>query len=321
MPSPEKQRTSCQQPITESLLVYEYTCCCGHTYVGKTIQRFSERIRQHVPKKLLAEEPVLESARSDFCTKLDECEAEGNIEGTYMCSFDVTSLLTLKICMDTLYRDESVKKPSIPEALLEKLLVKATTEVEFSFGGIMYRQLVGVAKGSPLGPVLANVFVGHCESKISPADWPLFYARYVDDTFAMFSVEDEAAPFLETLQGLHESLTFTVEQEQDNQLPFMDVAVSRHDDHLIRSVYRKPTFTGLYTRWDSFKCAWWSTLVVKPAGSNKTSPLSFFACCAKARRPVVSSTLSGAVDLALFHFILYILYIYIYNAHVRACLW
>ena len=30
-----------------------------------------------------------------------------------------------------------------------------------------------------------------------------------------------------TLQGLHESLTFTVEHEQDNQLPFMDVAVSR----------------------------------------------------------------------------------------------
>ena len=53
-------------PATDqSLLVYEYTCCCGCTYVGKTIQRFSERIRQHVPEKLLAEEPVLESARSD----------------------------------------------------------------------------------------------------------------------------------------------------------------------------------------------------------------------------------------------------------------
>ena len=98
--------------------------------------------------------------------------------------------------------------------------------------------------GSPLGPVLANVFVGHCEPKISPADWPLFYARFVDDTFAMFSAEGEAAPFLDTLQGLHESLTFTVEHEQHNQLPFMDVAVSRHDDHLIRFVYPKPTFTG-----------------------------------------------------------------------------
>ena len=30
----------------------------------------------------------------EFCTKLEECEAEGNIEGTYMCSFDVTSLFT-----------------------------------------------------------------------------------------------------------------------------------------------------------------------------------------------------------------------------------
>ena len=57
-------------PATDqSLLVYEYTCCCGCTYVGKTIQHFSERIRQHVPEKLLADEPVLESARSDSAVK------------------------------------------------------------------------------------------------------------------------------------------------------------------------------------------------------------------------------------------------------------
>ena len=32
-------------PATDqSLLVYEYRCCCEQTYVGKTIQRLSERI-------------------------------------------------------------------------------------------------------------------------------------------------------------------------------------------------------------------------------------------------------------------------------------
>ena len=122
---------------------------------------------QHELAKWLAEvlKPVVEKYGKhtvkdtfDFCTKLEECEAEGNIEGTYMCSFDVTSLFTniplretLKICMDTLYRDDSVKKPSIPQDLLEKLLIKATTEVEFSFGGIMYRQLDGVVHGLALG--------------------------------------------------------------------------------------------------------------------------------------------------------------------------
>ena len=37
----------------KSLGVYEFTCGCGRIYVGKTIQRLSERINQHFPLKLL----------------------------------------------------------------------------------------------------------------------------------------------------------------------------------------------------------------------------------------------------------------------------
>ena len=43
-----------------------------------------------------------------------------------------------------------------------------------------------------------------------------------------------------------------MEIESDGQLPFMDVKVMKTEDELQRMIYRKPTFTGLYTRWDSF---------------------------------------------------------------------
>ena len=43
-----------------------------------------------------------------------------------------------------------------------------------------------------------------------------------------------------------------MESEANNNLPFMDVSVTRSENSIVRSVYRKPTFTGLYTRWDSF---------------------------------------------------------------------
>ena len=67
-----------------------------------------------------------------------------------------------------------------------------------------------------------------------------------------FSDEQEADKFLVTLKGMHTALDFTREKESNNTLPFMDVSVERTDNSISRGMYRKPTFTGLYTRWDSF---------------------------------------------------------------------
>ena len=58
--------------------------------------------------------------------------------------------------------------------------------------------------------------------------------------------------FHEQLNSLHPNLHFTNEIELDNKLPFLDVAVERCDKAYTTSVYRKPTFTGQYIRWDSF---------------------------------------------------------------------
>ena len=48
------------------------------------------------------------------------------------------------------------------------------------------------------------------------------------------------------------ALRFTVEYEEDGQLPFMDVQIRRTEGIFEWSVYRKPTFTGVYTRVDFF---------------------------------------------------------------------
>ena len=64
--------------------------------------------------------------------------------------------------------------------------------------------------------------------------------------------EAEADEFLTKLNCLHSSLKFTFEKEKGKCLPFLDVYVKRTDVGLGTSVYRKPTFTGQYSRSESF---------------------------------------------------------------------
>ena len=48
------------------------------------------------------------------------------------------------------------------------------------------------------------------------------------------------------------TIRFTFEKKKGKCLPFLDVYVERTDVGLETSVYRKPTFTGQYLRWESF---------------------------------------------------------------------
>ena len=122
----------------------------------------------------------------------------------------------------------------------------------------MHRQIDGVAMGSPLGPALANIFVGYQEAQLfNIAKRPLVYFRYVDDTFAVFNNEEDCNTFFIQLNSLHPSLRFTYEKESNQSLPFLDVLVERHDSEFLTSVYRKPTFTGQYLRWNSFSPQKW----------------------------------------------------------------
>ena len=103
--------------------------------------------------------------------------------------------------------------------------------------------------GSPLGPTLANIFLGHKEVQWlndCPAHYkPSYYRRYVDDIFVLFKDESHLELFKAYFNTQHSNMNFTSESEQDNALPFLDVYVSRDQSCFITSVYRKPTFSGV----------------------------------------------------------------------------
>ena len=80
-----------------------------------------------------------------------------------------------------------------------------------------------------------------------------FYKRYVDDIFCLFDHRDHANLFLEYLNKQHACIKFTLEEEDNSKLPFLDVLISKLEAgqfHL--TTYRKPTNTGLLTNFTSF---------------------------------------------------------------------
>ena len=103
-----------------------------------------------------------------------------------------------------------------------------------------------ISMGSPLGPILANIFVGfHGRQLFENSRKPCIYLFYVDDTFFSFSSHSEALKFFHKLNNLHTSLAFTMKEEKNDKLPFLDVLVERGESVFLTSIYRKPTFTGL----------------------------------------------------------------------------
>ena len=111
------------------------------------------------------------------------------------------------------------------------LLNLATKESFFTFNNKFYIQVDGVAMGSPLGPVLASIFLSHYEEN-GLNKYPIkfkssFYRRYVDDIFALFESSESADSFGEYKSSKHQNINFTVEKENVSSLSFLDVKICR----------------------------------------------------------------------------------------------
>ena len=104
--------------------------------------------------------------------------------------------------------------------------------------------------GSPLGPTLANIFLCYhediwltdCSTKIKPT----LYRRYVDDIFCPFNSKSQIDKFETFLNSRHINMSFSKELEKDEKLSFLDILITKSESRFITTVYRKPTFSGIY---------------------------------------------------------------------------
>ena len=109
--------------------------------------------------------------------------------------------------------------------------------------------------GSPLSPVIANIYMEGFEEEAldTAADQPSMWLRYVDDTFVVWPHGSEKLKLFHShLNSLRRSIQFTIEEEQDNHLLFLDVLVMKEGNHMTTSIYRKKTHTDQYLQHESY---------------------------------------------------------------------
>ena len=140
--------------------------------------------------------------------------------------------------------------------MFKNLLSLATQELYFIFNDVLYKQKDGVAMESPLAPTMANVFLWFYEIKWleqCPKEFkPVFYRRYVDDIFVLFELAEHHWKFRNYFNTCHPNMSFSFKQEKNGKLSFLDIEVSRGKEKFVTTVYRKLTFSGVYTLFESF---------------------------------------------------------------------
>ena len=161
----------------------------------------------------------------------------------------------VKIIEEKLKEDKEIpRRTNMNIRHIIKLLEFCLRSTYFVFQGQHFEQVEGAAMGSPLSPIVANIYMEHFKARAleTAPHPPSLWKRYVDDTFVILKTAHKEE-FFHHLNGIEEKMQFTAENTRaDGALPFLDTLVTVEEDgSLSTSIYRKPTHTNQYLQWDS----------------------------------------------------------------------
>jgi len=172
-------------------------------------------------------------------------------ENYILVSLDVISLFTnVPIDLITDILDEKwcyiEKHSTIPKDEFFNAINFVLHSTFFTFNSKFYKQSYGAPMGSPLSPIIADLFLQKLETEVlyKLSIKPIFYFRYVDD-IALSTHNTALNDLLLNFNSYHPRLKFTMEIG-GNSLNFLDLTIIKKDDHVIFDWFHKSTFSGRF---------------------------------------------------------------------------
>ena len=124
----------------------------------------------------------------------------------------------------------------------------------FTFQYQYYEQVECAGMGSPISQIVVNLYMENFETRAISTSLhpPLMWKRFVDDTCVIIK-EAHKQEFLKHINSIDPHMQFTSEDSKaDGSMPFLDMLISLTENgRLNTTVYRNPTHTDMYLKWDS----------------------------------------------------------------------
>ena len=151
---------------------------------------------------------------------------------------------TIQIAQNRAQKHNDTKTAAQITALLNTVL----KQNYFRYEDKIYQPSKGVAMGSPLSGLMAEIFLQHLENThirhIMENQGITLYTRYVDDILIIYDNRRINAEYiLNHANKMHPNIKFDLTTEENNQIHFLDLKLIRLNERIEIDIHRKPTTT------------------------------------------------------------------------------
>ena len=181
-----------------------------------------------------------------------------------LCTLDVISLYTnipvdhaIEVLKQLIQENLHLfSRRGLPELMIEMLEFVLKNNI-MEYKEMVFKQIFGIAMGTPLAPVLANLYLAFLErilkdkAREANISWPILYKRFIDDCFIIYQGDKtQLLRFISLFNSLVESITLSLESF-GSSANFLDLTIYKgkrfqKEGRLDIKIFQKPMNKYLY---------------------------------------------------------------------------